>query len=170
MTSSHPSACLPGARVWALTTTLLVLSAIAVALALPQQAGARARNAACTPTHARAGHGSRTCSAASKDRRHRKGKALRHRAKPTGRRRLATGADGAPGASADAEASCPNGVDATASGEGSFTCADGSEPGCVEGFAPVVSSDGSKLLCEPESSDGAGEAEEPESEASSEAS
>ena len=43
-----------------------------------------------------------------------------------------------------------------------FTCANGSEPGCAEGFTPVVSADGAALLCEPEAINGseAGDGEE----------
>jgi len=47
--------------------------------------------------------------------------------------------------SASSAAICPNG--AVATGDGSFRCEDGSEPTCEDGTIPVLSGDGSTLVC-----------------------
>ncbi len=122
-------------------------------------AAAHALKAACS-THAKHA-GSHSCSPA---------KAHKHRAKAQAHRKHAPGAllhapvqegkvptssstpDGSPGAT------CSDGLDATLDEEGSFACVNGAEPGCQEGFAPVVAGDGSTLICEPEA-DEAGEEE-----------
>lgn len=129
-------------------------------------AGAKAHKAACSTTHTK--RGSHTCSSF---------KGHKHGAKTGAHRRHATGsrhvpAQGkvqtpsgtssgpsgpAPGGSSGA--TCSDGVNATLDEEGSFACANGAEPGCREGFAPVVSGDGSTLICEPELSETSGDEE-----------
>jgi hypothetical protein len=43
---------------------------------------------------------------------------------------------------------CQNGVPPTDAGDGTFACADGSEPRCPEGSIPAISNDDSTLVCD----------------------
>ncbi len=158
------------ARPRPLTAVVLALAATALALtfSVPQQAGARTAGAACVTTSTRAGRDSRPC-APDKTKRHRKSKRSHsHHSKRHGKH----GANAGPGAGSEpdqpaaVQASCSDGTNATASGDGSFICASGSEPGCPEGFAPIVADGGSTLLCESEA--GSGEEAEEEVEEESE--
>jgi hypothetical protein len=122
-------------------------------------ASARAHDAACSTTHAK--HGSHACAFA---------KGHKHKAKAEGRHKHATGSrhvssqdkvsTPAPAPGGASGATCSDGVNATLDEEGTFACANGAEPGCQEGFAPVVSGDGSTLVCEPEPSEAGGEEED----------
>ena len=149
MTTSSPSPTtrLTGAAARLVATLALACAAIALtfAFAASPQASAQTRKTGCV-THAKQGH--HTCSASKKGhKRHGKSgsKGKAHHAKHAVKHKA-----GAPGATGAASAaSCSDGTNATLDGEGSFTCANGSEAGCEEGFAPVISSDGSTLLCEP---------------------
>ena len=148
---------LSGAPTRLVATATLVL--VTVAFTASQQASAQAHKTACA-THAR--HGSHACSTSKGsgkgDRRHARGKSKvgTHHAKHHG----AGGKDQSQG-EVTSKATCSDGTDPAPAGEGAFTCTDGSEPGCEEGFNPVASSDGSTLLCKPETGGGE-EAEEPE--------
>lgn len=122
-------------------------------------AGARARKAACSATHTK--HGSRTCSPS---------RVHKHKAKIEGHHRRATGSSHAPAqgkaqtppAAAPGGSSgmtCSNGANATLDEAGTFACAGGGEPGCQEGFSPIVADNGATLVCEPEQVEAGGEEE-----------
>ncbi len=151
-----------GARPRPLTAISLALAAIALALTFtaPQQAGARPARAACVTTSTHAGHASRPCAPGKAKRHHKSKPSRRHHAKRHGKHGANAGPGAGSGQPAAVQASCSDGTNATASGDGSFTCTNGSEPGCGEGFAPVVANGGSTLLCESES----GSSEEAEEE------
>jgi len=58
-------------------------------------------------------------------------------------------------ATTDATAAlCDNGAAPYPTGNGSFSCADGSEPGCEDGFLAAPSASGSALVCAPADGDG----------------
>jgi hypothetical protein len=162
------------ARLFAWGVMAIATVAFAFAFCVSSQAGAQthghraavqthrvsahAHKAACA-THAR--HGSHACSP---------GKPRKHKAKSEARHTHATGSRHAPVQSkaqtppaatsaGSPGTTCPDGVNATLDEEGSFACAGGAEPGCQEGFSPVVSDDGSTLVCEPEQNEAGGEEE-----------
>jgi hypothetical protein len=119
----------------------------------------RAHKAACVAAHTR--RDSHACSPA---------KGHKHRTKPEAHHRHAIGSRHAPAVQGKAPTlpapvsnspgtTCSNGLNATLNEEGSFACAGGGEPGCQEGFAPVVAEDGTTLVCEPEQADAGGEEE-----------
>lgn len=123
-------------------------------------AGAQAHKAACSATHAK--HGSHACSP-SKGHKHQT-KTETHHKHATGSRHIpAQGKVQTPQSPGPAGRSpgttCSDGLDATLDEDGTFACSNGGEPNCQEGFSPVVSSDGSTLICEPEPSEAAGEEE-----------
>ncbi|HEV3318216.1 MAG TPA: hypothetical protein VG053_00595 [Solirubrobacteraceae bacterium] len=116
-------------------------------------AGAQAHKAACSTTRVK--HGSHACSSA-KGHKH-KAKAEAHHKHAAGARHALSRSKAsipAPAPGGSSAATCSDGVNATLDEEGTFACAGGAEPGCREGFAPVVSGDGSTLVCEPEASEG----------------
>ena len=145
-TSTHPLA--------SILTLVVLLAALAAALIGPAQTLAQTRKPSCS--HAGTRHGARTCSQASH-----KGRA-RHSSKHRGKHTLAT----TPGAAVPAveAASCEDGSAPVREANGSFSCADGSEPECEDGASPTRSHNGKSLLCpisaEPESESGEGECEE----------
>lgn len=119
----------------------------------------RAHKAACAAAHVR--RGSHACSP---------GKGHKHRTKTDASHKHATGSRHTsvqgkaqtPAASAPSGSSgttCANGLNATLDEEGTFACTGGGEPGCQEGFAPVVADDGTTLVCEPEQVEAGGEEE-----------
>lgn len=156
---------LPRAFRRALAATTLALAALSspvAAAAAPQRAGARSA-AACVTAMAHTGHGSRSCALGKVKHRNKRKPNRSHHSKRADKHGADTGSGIEAGTGASSprptiEASCSDGSDATVAGNGSFVCANGSEPGCGEGFAPVVSSDASTMLCERE----AGSGEEPE--------
>jgi hypothetical protein len=121
---------------------------------------ARAHKAACAATHTR--RGSHACSPA---------KGHKHRTKTDAHHKHAIGSRSTPAAQSKAPTpsapvpsgspgtTCSNVLNATLDEEGTFACAAGGEPGCQEGFAPVVADDGSTLVCEPEQVEAGGEEE-----------
>jgi hypothetical protein len=121
--------------------------------------GARAHKAACAAAHTK--RGSHACSPA---------KGHKHRTKTAAHHKQASGSHNAPAQgkaqtppapvpSGSPGTTCANGLNATLDEEGTFACAGGGEPGCQEGFAPVVANDGSTLVCEPEQVEAGGEEE-----------
>lgn len=132
------------------------------ARARSHSAGARAQKAACVAA-AHAKHGSHACSLAkghkpkpkTKTEGHHKHATGGHRTPPQGKAQTspASGPGASPGTT------CSEGLDATLNEEGTFSCAGGGEPGCQEGFAPVVAGDGATLVCEPEPGEAGGEEE-----------
>ncbi len=146
---------IPSTRRLASTLTLVVFLAVLVAALLgPAQTLAQTRKPSCS--HAKPKHGAHACVQAS-----RKGKA-RHASKHRGKHTLAT----TPGEAAPAvePASCEDGSTPVKEANGSFSCADGSEPACEDGASPTRSHNGKSLLCpviaEPEAEAGEGECEE----------
>jgi hypothetical protein len=155
--------------------TVLTALAIALALAFCPRAGARARTATCPhATTNRSRHGAHSC-AGKTGRGHHKSKARMH--SNTGGHQRAAGshtstsgnggegarggapstseAAGAKGRSSGApparceDGSAPEPVERGENGqEEAFVCEDGSEPLCAAALTPVVSGDGTQLLCE----------------------
>jgi len=85
---------------------------------------------ACTHTDKGRGH-----HAAKPHRKHRRTKGKGHRRSSHQRSDLFT------------PALCADGTAPTSLGEGSFSCDDGSEPGCKDGATPVIAADGASLVC-----------------------
>jgi hypothetical protein len=146
---------IPSTRRRASALTLVVLLAVLVtALLGPAQTLAQTRKPSCS--HAKSKHGAHACVQASH-----KGKA-RHSGKHRGKHTLATN----PGEAAPVvePASCEDGSIPVKEANGSFSCADGSEPACEDGASPTRSRNGKSLLCpataEPESETGEAECEE----------
>jgi hypothetical protein len=132
----------------------MFLAVLVAALLGPAETLAQARKPSCS--HARAKHGAHACAQSShKGRKHH---ANRHRGKHT--------LGNVPGESAPVvePASCEDGNVPVQEANGSFSCADGSEPECEDGASPTRSHNGKTLLCpviaEPESESGEGECEE----------
>ena len=144
---SHPSSRLPTSPLLPITTsnrrlasilTLVVfLAVLATALLGPAQTLAQTRKSSCA--HARAKHSAHACGLAS----HKGGahRSNRHR----GRHKLAnTTGETVP---ALEPASCEDGSTPIREVNGSFSCADGSEPECEDGASPSHSRNGKSLLC-----------------------
>jgi hypothetical protein len=135
--------------------TLVVFLAVLVAALLgPAQTLAQTRKPSCS-SHAKARHGAHACVQSS----HKASK--RH----TKKRRKQTLAN-VPGEAVPTvePASCEDGSAPVQEANGSFSCADGSEPECEDGASPTRSHDGESLLCpvitEPEAESGETECEE----------
>jgi hypothetical protein len=163
----------------AILVAALAAAALVVVLALSPAAGAHARGAACT--HPAARHSDRdthscagvegTDRSGHRSKLHDREKSGRHRTKHRPKRTAsAEGGEGAEEASEGGEegvevlgserqpggapeALCEDGSAPEAEGSGAFACEDGSEPACAGGLRPVVSADGSQLLCEAASGD-----------------
>jgi hypothetical protein len=142
-------------RRFASTVTLVVFLAVLVAALLgPAQTLAQTRKLSCS--HAKAKHSTHACVQSSrKSRKH-------HSNKHHGRHKLATVPS--EGTSAVEPASCEDESTPVREANGSFSCADGSEPECEDGANPTRSHNGKTLLCpviaEPESESGEDECEE----------
>lgn len=144
---------------------LVVLLALGLALLGPSETFAQTHKTTCSSSHAKGGHATRTCSRSL----HRtKTRAAKHRAKRSHAKTRTN--RGAPGAKAReyVPAVCQDGSSPVLGAEGSFSCADSSEPLCEDGATPTRSSDGKSLVCalasEPEAAGGEVECEEPEAE------
>jgi hypothetical protein len=151
-------------RLLAIAALMLAAIALLFAFAASQQASAaRAHKAACaaiSPHRVYAkNHHLNACAArkGSHGKGHKKSgsggksKTGAHHAKHAARKHRTTATGPAPNTPGGyTAASCSNGTNATAGEESGFICANGTEPGCPEGFVPAISSDGSTLLCEPE--------------------
>jgi len=122
----------PHARRLTLAVTLvLLLGALVTALLGPAQTLAQTSKPACSSSTTHAKQAKRTAHPCTTH----KGKKRKH-AKKTHR---SSSGPAIP-------ASCENGTPPVLSG-GSFSCEDGSEPQCVDGATPKLSSSGKRLLC-----------------------
>jgi hypothetical protein len=144
---------IPSTRRLTSTLSLVVFLAVLVAALLgPAQTLAQTHKTSCS--HTKPKRGAHACAS-------HKGRA-RHANKHRGKHTLAT----TPSETAPAvePASCEDGSTPVKEANGSFSCADGSEPACEDGASPTRSHDGKSLLCpviaEPESETGEGECEE----------
>jgi hypothetical protein len=129
----------PSIRRLTLALTLaLSLSAFVVALLGPAQTLAQTRRATCpTAAHAKKRHAAR-CTQPS------------HKSKADAHRRhvkLKTKKTGSPTSAPAAPALCEDGDAPVHTAEGTFSCADGSEPECEGGATPTASHNGNLLLC-----------------------
>jgi hypothetical protein len=141
------SAPLPRTAKLALALALL-LAALAVLLCRPSPSSATSAAGACASAHAeqhvracagrnRAGHARGRAKGRHSGRHHRinkKKKAAQH------------GSVNQPSAVAP-PATCEDGSKPQSEGDGSFSCADGSEPVCAGGAEPAPAKNGAKLLC-----------------------
>jgi hypothetical protein len=125
-------------RRFASTVTFAVFLAVLVAALLgPSQTLAQTHKIACS--HARAKRRTHVCTQLS-----RKGK-TRHASRHPGKHSLAQGpSETVPALTA---ASCEDGSAPARESNGSFSCADGSEPECENGATPARSGNGKSLLC-----------------------
>lgn len=145
-----------------LTSTLTLLAcAIALVAALlgPAQTLAQTRRAASCPSstaHAKTKRGAHACERSSH-----KGKA--HGRKHRSKHALAKAPQQGVPASLPA-AYCEDGSSPVRASNGSFSCADGSEPACEDGVQPTRSSNGKSLVCAILGGEGEEEAESGESE------
>jgi hypothetical protein len=121
-------------------TLLACLAALATALLGPAQTLAQTRRASCSSAaaHAKAAHSVHACGRSSH-----KGKNHRRR-----RRKHAPAKPHQQGVPATLPAAyCEDGSAPARSSDGSFSCADGSEPECEDGAEPTRSSSGRSLVC-----------------------
>jgi len=138
----------PHAPRLALALTLTAtLSVLGTALLGPAQTLAQTRRAACsTGAHAKSRHaGAHACAQSSH-----KLKAGKRHGKHSSTKK--TSRTGSPGSQAVA-ALCQDGSAPVRGGDGSFSCADGSEPTCEDGATPTSTRNGKSLLC-PAASEG----------------
>lgn len=160
----------PAPRPASLLTVALALAAFAAALLAPAQTLAHAHRSRCPHAHATSKCGAPACKQSSRKRKgHHTGKCATRRASapragaPLDARSRAKKRHSSPSQPL-AEAQCANSSPPVSSGEGSFTCEDGSEPQCEDGAIPTPRS--SLLVCpvifEEESSSGEAECEEEE--------
>jgi hypothetical protein len=145
-----------------LTSTLTLLACmivLAAALFGPAQTLAQTRTAASCPsstTHAKARRGARACGRSSH-------KSKAHGRKHHSRHALAKAPRQGTPASLPA-AYCEDGSSPVRASDGSFSCADGSEPECEDGAQPTRSSNGRSLVCAIPDGEGEEETESGESE------
>ncbi len=154
----------PPSRSLAAAIALILSIVVAVLIAPPAQTMAQARKAVCTSsstTHSKRGahacaqskHTFRSHGKSKKS--HARVKARVHHAKhavPTakhadGKKPAAADRTKPPAGTSPIPAICEDGSAPTREASGSFSCDDESEPGCESGSTPVLSSDGSTLLC-----------------------
>ncbi|MGD1056513.1 MAG: hypothetical protein ABR992_03785 [Solirubrobacteraceae bacterium] len=132
---------------------MVSLAVLVAALLGPAQTLAQTRKPSCS--HARAKRGAHACGQTSH-----KGKA-RHSKKHRKHTLTAVPGEAVP---APTPATCEDGSAPVQEANGSFSCADGSEPACEDGASPTRSHTGKSLLCpviaEPESESGEEECEE----------
>jgi hypothetical protein len=122
----------------------LSLSVIAMALFGASQTLAQTHKAACsTAAHAKK-RSAHACTQPS----HKVKTEARHAAKRhTKHTSKKTGKAGTPVSQAAVAAQCEDGSAPVRAGDGSFSCADGSEPECESGATPTPSRSGKSLLC-----------------------
>jgi hypothetical protein len=122
---------------------LLVRSAPSSAQGSPARCASRATSSGATRT---GGH-ARGC-AARKHKSHAKGKAKRHHSKPIKKNKFQHNpAPHTPATLAPQPAVCEDASTPVSEGEGSYSCADGSEPICTDGSEPAPASKGSGPVC-----------------------
>lgn len=160
-----------------LITALTLTAAAAAGGALATSAEARASRPACSAPAAHRGHRSHACSRSrhtqttrphAKAREHShpgaKGATGAHRGKrETAAKRSATKVTRKTtrkakrkATASPAKAACEDGSAPARTGTDSFTCKDGSEPGCESGSFPIVASNGATLLCNSPAGKGGG--------------
>ncbi len=126
---------------------LIVMGVLAAMLLGPSQTLAQTRKPSCTTSSARTGgrHTSRKCTQSP---RKTGGKTqARHAAKRHSKHATAGKTHKrAPSAPAPA-AKCEDASAPVRAGDGSFSCADGSEPACEDGATPTPSGNGKSLVC-----------------------
>lgn len=120
------------------------LSVFALALFGPAQTLAQTHKPACsTAAHAKK-RSAHACTQPS----HKVKTEARHAAKRhTKHTSKKTGKAGTPASQAAVAAQCEDGSAPVRAGDGSFSCADGSEPECESGATPTPSRNGKSLLC-----------------------
>jgi hypothetical protein len=126
-------------------TLALTLSAFVVALLGPAQTLAQTRKAACptSAAHAKKKHAAR-CTQPSHKSKAQTRRASRRRVKPNTK---TTGKTSPPASAPAAPALCEDGNAPVRAADGTFSCADGSEPECEGGTTPTASHSGHLLLC-----------------------
>jgi len=141
------------------TAVALVLSLFVLAAALfgASQTFAQTHRAACSASRARTAKTRRSAAACTT--RKRKHRRKRHRAGKHHRRHTKGAATGGASGSQPTSARCEDGSTPTASGEGSFTCENGSQPECEDGATPRPSGNGKTLICPAVKAHEAGEVE-----------
>jgi len=140
-----------------LALALSMATIVALLLVLSPRAMAQARSARCPSSlTAHPKRGSSACAQAGrasaparKSRARSRSKAKGHHSKHSkkGKHKAKAKRKTAPQAHAATPALCEDGSAPVSEGGGSFSCADESEPACSNGSAPVLSSNGQKLLC-----------------------
>lgn len=146
---SRPTPLLHPAKL--LLALALLLAALAAPLCRPAPSSARAATSACSSASAHAGQPVRACAGRTRSG-HSHGKAKgRHsgRRHPIHKKKQAThyGSVQPPAPAPPKPATCEDGSQPVSEGEGSFSCANGSEPVCASGVQPVPAKNGAKLIC-----------------------
>lgn len=147
MTSSST----PRRPVALLSAVLLLATAVAMLMLLVRTAPSSAQGspAGCASRTARTGAHARAC-AARKHKSHAKRKAKHHYAKHAKQKKSQSQHSPAarmPKAPAQQPAVCEDASTPVLEGEGSYSCADGSEPICGDGSEPAPASNGSGPVC-----------------------
>ncbi len=143
----------------AVVTLAVSLSAIVAALLGPAQTLAQTHRPACqSSAHARK-RTAHTCTQPSHKVKAQARHAAKRHAKRTVRKKSKGGAHAAPAVAAQ----CEDGSAPVRAADGSFSCDDGSEPGCEGGATPASSRNGKSLLC-PVAAEGEAGASETEAE------
>jgi hypothetical protein len=123
-----------------LALTITALALLAAALLGPTQSLALAHKTSCSAASARVTtkHAGRSCTRNGHKRKH------HHASRRDGKHLPAE----TPAAAAqNPPAACEDGSAPLRASDGSFSCADGSEPECEDGTIPTRSSNGKRLLC-----------------------
>jgi hypothetical protein len=134
----------------ALPCAILTLAVIAALLVRAAPSSGQGSQAACASRAAHTGVHARGC-ATRGHRSHAKGKARHHQAKRSKKRSQSERipAARAPSTPASPPAVCEDASTPFRESEGSYSCADGSEPICADGSEPVAASGGSGAVCPP---------------------
>jgi hypothetical protein len=128
-------------RLTSAMAALACLIALVAALLGPAQTLAQTRRATCSSalTHAKAVHGTHACGRSShKGKGHRRKRHSKHAPAKTHQQGIPATLPAA---------YCEDGDTPVKSSDGSFSCADGSEPECEDGAEPARSSNGRSLVC-----------------------
>jgi hypothetical protein len=127
---------------------MLLLATVFALLVGSAPSAAQSSPAGCASRAASTGARTRGC-AAREQRSHAKGKAKRHHAKHAKKKSQSqhSPAVRTPKTTALQPADCEDASTPALEGEGSYSCADGSEPICTDGSEPVPASKGAGLVC-----------------------